>query len=51
MITTTNKTMVLNNDIPSTIPRIPGLLGNSPNLPIIPNIMKIKGILNEGSVL
>ena len=35
--------MVLNNDIPSTIPRIPGLLGNSPNLPIIPNIMKIKG--------
>ena len=43
--------MVLNNDIPSTIPNIPRFAGNSPNLPIIPIIMKIKGILNEGSVL
>ena len=34
--------MVLNNDIPSTIPNIPRFAGNSPNLPIIPIIMKIK---------
>ena len=32
------------NDTPSTIPNIPRFKGNKPNLPIIPNNIKIKTI-------
>ena len=37
-----NATIDVNNDRPSTTPNIPRFKGNKPNLPIIPNNIKIK---------